>query len=311
MSPSSSAAPDPPAFALALQQMDGVGRVTAGRLLARCSTYEEVLDIPREQVLTRIRGVPNAQDIVHRLFDRPAMEERLREAASTLEALRERGVHLLTMHDEHWPHGANDLPHNRRPFILYAYGHRETLDRPLVGLLARPPLSESAFEQAEALVRHLLAQGLHPATGISNGFDVAVHRRSSAGRHASVLLAPCGLARIDRSLRPTVSAAVRAGGLALSPFPMEHGPYDHDDRERALLLAALAQAVVFVEPRPDTPEEHALRWALEASRPVFGIASAERSLPESVHPLNDAVDADWVVAAARQVPPGDASAPPT
>ena len=26
----------------------------------------------------------------------------------------------------------------------------------------------------------------------------------------------------------------RAGGLLLSPFPMDHGPFDHDDAERAL-----------------------------------------------------------------------------
>ena len=78
---------------------------------------------------------------------------------------------------------------------------------------------------------------------------------------------------------------------------MEQPPSDTRDEQRALVQAALAQAVVFVEPREETPEQRALEWAIQANRPVFGIST--RTLPE-VHPVRDAVDFEWVVEAARR-----------
>ncbi len=294
-------ASDSTLFALALREMEGVGRVTAGRLLTHFATYADLLRTPREQVLTRIKGAPNAQALVTRLFDEAAMTEKLATAQAAAAENEKRGVHTLSPPDEAWPAGLEDLPLAQRPFLLYAYGPLEALARPLVALFARPPLSEAAFETAQALVRHLLPHGLVPATGAAHGFDVVVHKLCAGAGAPGLLVAPAGMARLAPPLRPTVTAAVRAGGLLVSPFPMTHGPFDHDDKERALTLAALARACVFFEPKPDTPEGHALTWALDAGRPVFGIAADDAPLPETVHRLREPVDSDWVVAAAKAV----------
>jgi hypothetical protein len=107
------------------------------------------------------------------------------------------------------------------------------------------------------------------------------------------------MTRIPPPMRPVISATVKAGGLLLSPFAMDHGPFEHDDKERALVLAALAQTCVFFEPVPDTPEWRAMTWAVEAGRPVFGAAAEGHPLPAPVHPLHSEVDFDWVLAAVR------------
>lgn len=282
--------------------MEGVGRVTAGRLLSSCPTYEALLRYPREQILARIKGAPNAEALVARLADRPAMESLLEEAGAHLDRLSEKRVRVLAAGEDGWPGGLADLPRNQRPFLLYLYGHADVLDRPVIAFFARPPLNPEPFEQAQALVRHLLPHAVVPATGAHPGFDVVVHKLCALAEppSASLLVAHCGLAEVPGPMRPTASAAVRAGGLLVSPFGMEHGPFDHDDRERALVMAALAAASVFVEPRPHTPEWHAMTWALDADRPVFGLAHPEHPLPEAVHPLREEVDFDWVLAAARR-----------
>src|SRR5690606_20206812 len=111
-----------------------------------------------------------------------------------------------------------------------------------------PPLDEAAYERAQALVRHLLGRGVVPVTGAAHGLDVVVHKLATGAGRPAVLVLACGMTRLHRPLRPVVSAAVRAGGLMLSPFAMDHGPYDHDDRTRALVQAALATACVFLHP---------------------------------------------------------------
>lgn len=289
-------------FALALDQMDGVGRVTAGRLLAHFTTYNDLLRFPREQVLTRIKGAPNAAALVAHLFDRTFMQPLLDEAEKIVAQLSKQRIEVLTCHDAEWPPGFDDLPRGNRPFLLYSYGHRAVLDVPSVALFAEPPLSPEPFEHAQALVRHLLPHGIAPVTGAAHGFDVVVHKLCYAGdtSYPSLLVANAGMAKAPGPIRPTISTAVRGGGLFISPFEMNHGPFEHDDRERALLQAALANACVFFEPKPDTPEWHVLTWTLEAHRPVFGIAAPDHPLPEQVHPIRTAVDFDWVLAAIQE-----------
>lgn len=278
--------------------MDGVGRVTAGTLLRHFPGYAALRDYPREQILTRLKGLPGAAALVNRLLDPDAMQPLLDAAEAALRDLASRSVRVLAAYGPGWPPGLGDLPRGGRPALLYTYGNLDVTTAPRVALVARPPLSDAGFERAQALIRVLVGEGVGLVAGLSSGFDTVAHRLSD-GRVPAVHVASCGLGRIPNAMRPVASAAVRSGGLLLSSFPMDHGPFDHDEAERIGLQAALAPACVFVEPRPGTPERHAMEWALSAGRAVFALAGPEDALPERVHRLRDAVDDAWVVTAAR------------
>lgn len=282
--------------------MEGVGRVTAGRLAAHFSSYPDLQRYPREQILARLKGAPRAADLVNRLLDPGAMQPHLEAADAQLAQLAHQRVHVLSPRDEHWPARVDGLPRGQRPVVLYTYGTPAALRRPSVALFARPPLHDEAFDQAQNLARHLKPHGILPVTGAAHGFDVVITKITATGNTAgpSILICNAGMGGLPPPMRPSASLAARSGGALVSPFPMNHGPYEHDDKERALLQAALARACVFVEPLPDSPEWVAFQWALSADRPVFGIPAPGASLPDRVHPLKAAVDFDWVVAAASE-----------
>ncbi|RMF54891.1 MAG: transporter [Bacteroidetes bacterium] len=289
-------------LALALLRIEGVGRVTVGRLLRHFPSYEALRGYPREQVLARLKGVRHASDLVHRLFDPDVMAPLLAEAASELAALADRHIAVLTCRDEAWPEGWAALPAGVRPAVFFTYGATEVLRRPVVALMAHPPLDDHAFETAQALVRFLGRSPFLPGTGLTSGFDVVVHKLAVAARHPALLLAPCGLARLPAPMRPAASATVRHGGLLGTPFSLEHGPFPHDERDTLWLLAALARAIVLVDPHPDTAAWDAMTWALASHRPVFGIPGATDTLPEPVHRLRTEEDFDWVRAAVELTP---------
>lgn len=294
------------AFALALLRLDGVGRVTTHRLLAHFPTYEALLATPREQVLVRLKGVAKASDLVARLFDEDAMAPRLEEAQQALRIHTSRHVRVWTPAAEGWPTRLDALDRSDRPVALYSYGISALLAQPTVAILGRAGLSGPAFEQAQALVRRLMDAHVSVIAGAADGFDVVMHKLCYAQRHPSIMIAASGLAKLTPSIRPHASAIVGAQGLVCAPFDMHHGPYPHDDRERAVVQAALAAAVVAVEPQTGSPEAKALAWALDADRPVFGVAGSGPGalpLPERVHRLERPVDFDWVVAAAS--PPSE------
>ena len=59
-------------YVLALLSLDGVGRVTAHRLIEHFPTYDALRATPREQVLLRLKGLPHAERTVGLLFDETA-----------------------------------------------------------------------------------------------------------------------------------------------------------------------------------------------------------------------------------------------
>ncbi|MDX1420923.1 MAG: DNA-processing protein DprA [Rubricoccaceae bacterium] len=309
--------PSPPveaSFALALLDLDGVGRVTAHRILGRFPTLDALRDCPREQLLLRLKGLPHAERTVGILHDDAAFGPHLDRASAAVAEMAARRIAVVVPGHPHWPAALDALPPGDRPVALYAFGDAARLAARPVALFGRAPLPADAFEASQGLAERLLAEGLPLACGADPGFDVALHKRSVAAGAGCVMVARTGLARIDGPARPSVAAAVKAGGVLVSPFPPTHGPFDHDDRERALVQAALAGPAAFFAPTEGSPEAKALGWALEAGRPVFGVEgdpAADAPLlhfSERVHRLARPVDLDWVVAAARAgLPEGEGS----
>ena len=291
------------AFALALLELEGVGRVTSHRLLERFTTYDALRAYPREQVLLRLKGAPHADRTVALLFDEKAFGTHLKNAEAHVATCEQRHVSVLAPGDPHWPTGVQALDRSARPVVLYAFGSTELLTaRPQpVALFGRAPVDPAAYESAHVLAQRLISEGLSIACGAAPGFDVPLHKLCAAASHPCVIVARAGLGKIDKPARPSVGAAVKAGGVLVSPFSPDHGPFEHDDVERARLQAALAGPSAFFVAE-SSPETRALHWALEADRPVFCVAGIDEALvPERVHRLARPVDFDWVVAAAREV----------
>ena len=288
--------PTPSLFALALLSLDGVGRVTAHRLLERFPSAQAVRDAPREQVLLRLKGVARADRTVDAILD-PAFDGALDAARTRADALTTRGIHVLTPGTDAWPEGLDALGRSDRPVVLYAFGDLGALAWPSLAVLAASPLAAEPFEQAQDVARAVLARGRGLVVGAAHGVDLALQKLSLAAKVPAVAVVGAGLARIDRSMRPAATALARAGGLLVSPFPMAHGPFDHDDRERALVQAAIGRAVLAVAPPPGSPEDRAAAWASGAGRTVGLLPPAphEADWPTSAQPVDDPdAVAEWV-----------------
>ncbi len=286
-------------FLFALLALDGVGQVTARRLLRHFSSLEDVRRYPHEQVLTRLKGVPKAANLVANLFDDTVMTPALAEADRTLLELARRRLEVLTSRHEAWPAAFEMLPNSYQPAYLQTYGRLDAFARPRVAFFATPPLQPDHFERSEALQRHLKALRIAPVTAGLSGFDVVVQKIATTGatRVPVMVVLAAGMAHLPPPLRPMASQSVRSGGILISPFALQHGPFDYDDKTRAHVMAALADACVFIEPKPKTPNALAMQWAHEVGRPVFGMPASDAPLPDYVHPIASEIDFEWVARA--------------
>jgi DNA processing protein len=292
--------PSPRALlAHALERLEGVGRISAGRLLRYFEGYDALTSFPREQVLTRLKSAPNAGRLVNRLFDRAYMEPMLTASAAELGALAASGITTLALGDPGWPAGIALLPIAEQPNLLYVYGDMVVVSKPLVAFFGKAALRSEAFEYAQGLAAFLAGRGIHPLIGAAHGFDVVLAKVSAAPEApaAALMTCACGLDQIATPIRPTVSATVRAGGALMSSFPMRHPHYPHQDDDQALLMAAVASAGVFLDPLPGEPAWKALEWMMATHQPVFAVAGGEHALPPAVHLLTSEIDREWVAAA--------------
>ena len=264
----------PADFALALLRLDGVGRVTAHRLLDHFASPDDLRATPREQVGLRIKGAPRAAETVERLFG-PELDAALADAARQREALAPKRVTILARDSAHWPARLDDLEPAHRPVALWAYGHTDALT-PGLAILGRAGLAVPAFEAATDLAKRMASGGI--VTLAKDGFDLAVQKTALGAGARVVAVAVCGLARMEPSLRPGATAVVRAGGCLVSPFAMAHGPFEHDEREAARVAAALAASAAGAGVEEDSPEAGALLWARDV-RPAFALVSGPEGLP--------------------------------
>ncbi len=289
-------------FALTLARLLPDDWTATGWLVRHLGSFEALQAASPEALQPHLAHRPESARLLAQLFNATFMRKMIDQAKAELAGLITKRIRVLTPHDEDWPAGLEALPEHQRPFLLFAYGNLELLAQPTVALLARPPISDTAYDRAQDLTLHLIETGCVPVTGALSGFDVALQKlcHNAPRPHPAIMVAHTGLAQLLPPMRPIATATLRAGGLLISSFLMELRPSDRRDRQRTLVQTALAQAAVFVEPREESPEHVALDWAVQAHRPVFGISM--RTMPE-VHPIRESVDFEWVVEAARRTSP--------
>ncbi len=282
---------DTPALRLTLALLDvpGVGRATVHRILHHAERYDDLLALPREQLGYRLKGIPRAADLADLLHDPARFAEHLAAADREVEARTRQRVTLLTPHHNHWPGGLNRLSAARRPVVLRAFGEAELLSRPVLALLGSAGLSPEAFETAQSLAAEASRRGVTVLCAMDDGFDVATLKRAGGG----IGVAGAGLSRIPPALRPSVVETARGGGLVVSPFAMDHGPFGHDQSEASRVRMAMATATVVCDPAPGSHLLHTLERHVSGDERVGETVQAflVRSQVEGADPLN--TDALW------------------
>ncbi|MBN8587498.1 MAG: DNA-processing protein DprA [Rhodothermia bacterium] len=276
---------------LALEGLDGIGRIQTQRLVNTFPTYEDLLNMPYEQALVRMKGVAKKENLLQRLRDKSYFTPLLHAAQEQITALQRIRVEVISWLDPNWPAG---LPINQsppKPNLLYGYGNIALLKEPSFAIFGRTGIDPSAFERTQSAVRHLLAHHKMILGGLNTGFDTVVHKICAEAGRPSIMWASSGLSRVKTEIRTQAMNSVRLGGLMVSSFPMQHGHQEHDEFERAKWMASIAQCCIFADVKENSPEYHAMNLAISLEKPVFGIGN---TFPTGVQPISSEQDFVWL-----------------
>lgn len=239
-------------------------------LLSQVGMPQTIFDAPASQLaryldpaqVSRLRQAPDA-----------ALGEQIE---ATLEWLTTPGHHLLTWPDRHYPSTLFDL--HDPPFVLYAHGHLDCLQRPMLAVVgSRHPTTEGVYN-AQIFSEYLAQRGWCVVSGMAVGIDGAAHQGALKATSGSGTIAVLGtgIDRIYPASHRSLAHQIAEHGLLLSQFPLGARGLRYHFPKRNHLVAALAQGVLVVEAAARSGSLITARLAAELGREVFAI-------PGSIH----------------------------
>lgn len=255
-----------PLLRLALAAGIGPQRLTL--LVDHYGSAEQVLRTPsRELALLPGLGARAASAIA-----RQSREEGRAEARRCLGALRRAGAIAITRHDPAYP----DVFHfvHEPPFLLFAAGRLEALNRPAVGIVGTRTPTRYGREAATTFARDLAAHGYAIVSGMARGVDSAAHLGAVEVGGVTIGVLGHGIDQIYPPENRTLFARVREGGLLLSEFVPGETPRAGNFPRRNRLIAALSAGVVIVEMKRASGAQHTVNFALELGREVMAVPGA-------------------------------------
>ena len=146
-------------FALTLARLLPDDWTATGWLVRHLGSFEALQAASPEALQPHLGHRPESTRLLAQLFNAAFMRKVIDQAKAELAGLLTKRIRVLTPHDEIWPAGLETLPESQRPFLLFAYGNLELLAQPTVALLARPPISDAAYDRAQDLTLHLIETG--------------------------------------------------------------------------------------------------------------------------------------------------------
>jgi DNA processing protein len=263
---------------LRLQQTDGVGLMTAHKLLERFGTPEGVFVASRAQLLEAV----SARQAEALLAAPPAT---LAAALDAVQAWQQQpGNRLLAWGDPAYPEYLRNI--SAAPLLLYLKGRAGLLPQRSVAVVGSRNASRQGVLNAEALAQALSAAGLVIVSGLALGIDAAAHTGGLNGPGGTIAVLGTGIDRIYPARNGALARRIAEEGCIVSEYPLGTPPSRDNFPRRNRIISGLAQGVLVVEAAAQSGSLITARLAAAQGRDVYAVpGSIHATLSKGCHQL--------------------------
>ena len=174
---------------------------------------------------------------------------RAEESERLLAAWRERGVELITRADAAYPENWVDrLAERWLPYVLFYRGNLELLASPAVTVAGAENPTEAGGALATALGSRLGPSAHLLLGGFGQGVDRRALTAASEALGRTILILPLGFGHAAPILSAGQTAVEQGRRIELSPYEPDAVYTPARGRARSLLVTALAEALILIEP---------------------------------------------------------------
>ena len=200
---------------------------------------------------------------------------------SDLDFIIKKQVQIIRDGDKNYTIKYTQLLGNKRPKMLFCMGDITLLNEPTIFVCGARNASKMGLELAYKCGRLIAEEGFVVVSGYARGVDMEAHLGALEAGGSTVAILPYGLSRF--SVRRALMDAFEPGRfLAASELPPTCSFKVHAAFRRNKLLAALADAVIVVEPGESGGTWYSAKKACSLQKPLFYF---EGSRPEIIHEI--------------------------
>lgn len=266
----------PEAWAAALAALPGMGPSRLHALLAHWSPDAAWLHVLEGTWVTDTPLRPAAGRSPEHLAARWASAARGVDVEAVWSGLRAAGVGVAALGSAAYPAPlAGDI---EPPGVLFWRGDPAAISGPRVAIVGTRAATRYGIDVAFELGRELTGSGVAVISGLALGIDGAAHSGAIAGAiTAPIAVVGSGLDVIYPASHGPLWREVERRGVVLSEAPLGARPERWRFPARNRLIAALADALVVVESRPQGGSMHTVDEAIRRGRPVYAVPGPVRS----------------------------------
>ena len=247
--------------AMALALTNGVGPVTAARLLESLGSYREAV-----RALSSGRAVAGIRpEVARAVGDSVARRNWVEES----KLARRAGARFALPGDGDYP---DVLSHTAgAPVGLFVSGEVLGSLSPMVAVVGSRTPTPRGAAVATGLAADLVRAGLTVASGLARGTDTRAHEGALDAGGRTVAVLGCGLARVYPPENAGLARDIAASGSLVSEFPMAAEPMPGYFPRRNRVISGLSIGVVVVEAAARSGALITAARALEQGREVFAV----------------------------------------
>lgn len=183
------------------------------------------------------------------------------------QALKERGIGVLTLADGRYPDGLRQAPDP--PPALFVDG--EVPEGLAVAVVGSRKCSVTGTEAAREIGRSLGERGVCVVSGLALGVDAAAHEGALEAGGPTVGVLGCGIDVVYPRSNRELFGRVRESGAVVSEYYLGEAPLAWRFPARNRIIAGLCDAVVVVEAAERSGALITARHALESGRDVWAV----------------------------------------
>ncbi|MFH2056315.1 MAG: DNA-processing protein DprA [bacterium] len=248
---------------LKLQAAPGIGPRTLYDLLTRLGEENcdlvEFVQLPREELVNNYALGEYAADYL-------AADDDLLEQTYLQLQFREIGV--MALGDAAYPQKLQRALERAAPPLLFVWGNRELLKRPLVAICGAREASAVSTTTAHQSATQLAQSQIVVLSGNAKGIDTAAHGGALSGGGATIVVTPLGILNFQYRTEYG-SLADEHNTLVISEFPPRLTWQAHNAMIRNRTIAALCDAMIVFEAGLTGGTLEAGKTALAQGKPLF------------------------------------------
>ncbi len=260
-----------------LSTVDGVGPLTAERLIGYFGSASEVLRASRRD-LERVEKVG------------PTLARKISQAreACDVEALirfcEENGIEIVAFRDARYPARLREI--DNPPRLLYVRGSFAPEDRTAIAIVGTRGATRYGLDQARRLGRELAEAGFTVVSGLALGIDGAAHRGALEVGGRTLAALGGGVAKVYPREHEDLARLVANSGAVFSEYHPLTSPLAGNFPARNRIVSGLSLGVLVVESPLRSGSLITARLAAEQNREVFALPGpVDRETSRGCHQL--------------------------